>query len=176
MITRQNWANMDSNERLEALQDLEYNEAKAQGRAPTVLVSENMGANEMGEYNKELNQISINQDLLQADSLDQCLETYFHEERHAQQQHDADYPMIANDPVQAEEWAKNFENYVSPEENFAAYENQPVEADAREYASRRMEQFQAQEYEKPKSHDQTPEQRSSEEQPHSENYSAAYSH
>jgi hypothetical protein len=40
-----------------------------------------MGPNAMGEYNHELNQISLNENLLQGNSPDQCMETYTHKKR-----------------------------------------------------------------------------------------------
>jgi hypothetical protein len=143
---------MRPGERLEALQNMEYSEAGSQGRGSAVVVAANMGPNEMGNYNPELNQISINQDLLLDDRPDRSLATYFHEERHAQQRHAAELPAVAGDPEQAQEWANNFNNYISPEENFPAYENQAVEVDAREYAAQRMGQFETQQHGTAESH------------------------
>jgi hypothetical protein len=137
---------MGTEERLDAIQDLEYSEAGAQGRASAVVVSGQMPENYMGEYNEDLNQIKINDDMLRSDTPDECLRTYFHEERHAYQHSQANIPAVADDPVKAAQWAENFKdgNYITPEENFAAYMRQPVEADANEYSEQRFAEYESQ--------------------------------
>lgn len=69
-----------------------------------------------------------------------ALETYAHEFRHSYQREQVNVhnkPQFINqvdDPVQADEWSRNFQDYKRPEEDFDAYWNQPVEQDARDFA------------------------------------------
>jgi hypothetical protein len=137
---------MNPSERLEAIQDLEYSEAADQGRASAIVVSGQMPENCMGEHNDDLNQIAIDGNLLRSDTPDECLRTYFHEERHAYQHSQADIMASADDPAKAAQWAENFKdgNYITPEENFAAYARQPVEVDANEYSEQRFAEYEAQ--------------------------------
>ena len=42
---------------------------------------------------------------------------------------------------QAREWKENTENYISSNTNYDEYRNQPIEADARDYAEERVEYY-----------------------------------
>lgn len=82
-----------------------------------------------------------------------ALETYAHEFRHSyqcEQAHAFDQGLKTDNPVKAKEWSENLgKNYIEPPSSeladtnpqeykikFGAYENQPVERDARDFASK----------------------------------------
>lgn len=79
-----------------------------------------------------------------------ALETYAHEFRHSYQREQVNVhnkPQFMNqvdDPVQADEWLRNFKDYkyppneqsTDPNTEFDAYWNQPVEQDARDFAQK----------------------------------------
>lgn len=141
MISAREWANMTPGARLDYLQQLENQEAEQQGREPCEIVSKNLGAYEYGSYYPDNNCIELNDDLLAASSPNECLNTYFHESRHAYQHSEITNPSPWGDPTLAKSWEDNFENYISPDEDFEGYENQPVEKDANDYADHRMSAF-----------------------------------
>ena len=145
VISRDRWQNISPNARRASLQNLEYREADSQGRFPAgVNTSDSMRPEEYGAYDPSANQININSALLAESSPAQALGTYFHEERHAQQHNAARFPELSDNPEQAQEWRDNFKNYISPNEDFEGYYKQPVEADARDYSSKRLSEFQEQ--------------------------------
>lgn len=161
MFSRDQWQNMNYDQRVEALQNLEFSEAASQGRPGAVLAGAAMSAGTNGYYDPELNNIYINNDLINAESPDQALETCFHEGRHAYQTHEANLPAVADNPEQAQEWENNFDNYIEYNQDPQGYWNQPVEVDARQYAQERMQEYK-------QAQDQSAEQDQSQGQDHSQ--------
>ena len=95
--------------------------------------------NSLGSYNPENNTISLNaKKYLYGDmpNVDDMINTIVHESRHAYQHEIVDNPErktdISKDTIR--EWKDNFDNYISPYHDFEAYRNQPVEADAFDFA------------------------------------------
>lgn len=136
---------MSPTERLNALQALEDREAAQQGRPSCDITSKNMAASEYGSYCPDNNSIELNSSLLSSVSPEECLNTYFHESRHAYQQNEVTNPSPWGDPSLAKSWEENLNNYINPDEDFEGYENQPVEKDANDYAANRMTAFYANE-------------------------------
>jgi uncharacterized protein YukE len=65
------------------------------------------------------------------------LDTVAHENRHVMQQYWVDHPDKAPADVTKEQidaWRENFKNYHDPANGMKAYQDQPVEADARSFA------------------------------------------
>lgn len=84
-----------------------------------------------GFHDSELNVIAINSNIMQDGGL--VLETIVHEMRHGWQRERVALPeelQTAFDKALKE----NFDNYISPEDNYRAYRSQLVEMDAREFA------------------------------------------
>jgi hypothetical protein len=129
---------MSANQRLGALRALEVKEAASQGRAPCEIVSRSLSKNEYGAFDERDNSITMNKDLLKASSPEEALDTYFHESRHAYQYHAVHNPSPWDDAGSVQAWGENFDQYISPDEDFEGYFNQPVERDANEYAAARM--------------------------------------
>lgn len=133
----ENWAKMDHTERKDALNTL----AKDVGFAFRTNV---LGVrfydgpqSSRGYYNND-GYLYLNADVLTDDTnrLD-ALDTVFHEGRHAFQRVAISNPNLHSvERSQAETWANNFINYVSPNRvNMRRYFSQPVEVDAREFAA-----------------------------------------
>jgi len=133
---------MNREERLTALNEAEHQEASAQKRKPAEVTSENMDSHEYGFYNRGTNTIAINDDFINKEEPYDALRAYFHESRHAYQHEQAENPTEVS-PEQSQLWKENFkkENYIRPSENYEAYKAQPVEADAHDYATRRMHEY-----------------------------------
>jgi hypothetical protein len=125
-----NWNDLSLEEQKESMADLaDYVAADTGNENPPEIVFRNDMADGMyGGYSPETNKIEINVNML-GDSKE-AADTVTHEMWHAHQE------QAANDPgnPRAQEYREGFDNYISPEYDFEAYENQMVEAEAREYA------------------------------------------
>ena len=91
-----------------------------------------------GSYAPELNAIVINTNILQDGG--QVRNTMAHEMRHAWQHERAEQPEEMQTTFD-KALKENFDNYVSPEDNYRAYRSQLVEMDAREFASGLVEEM-----------------------------------
>ena len=132
---------MNEKERLSALNEMERQEAYIQNREPAEVISRDMESYEGGSYNHDTNTISINSDHISNDEAYDAHRAYYHESRHAYQHEQAKNPAEANNPEQAQEWKENHANYITPEQDYDGYKNQPVEKDANEYATTRMHEY-----------------------------------
>jgi len=112
------------------------------------LQGEHMDSNLRGAYDGEDYYIEENfraemdHGELLGDDAAAALGTYAHEFRHAYQQHEASlyeggqFFHLVDDPEKAVEWATNLRDYKTPDEDYNAYHNQPVESDARDFAEK----------------------------------------
>ena len=95
---------------------------------PEIVFRDDMDEGAYGSYNPNTNTIEINQNML-GDSVE-AADTITHEMWHAYQH------QCALDPAseKGQAYQEGFDNYISPEYDFEGYENQMVEAEAREFA------------------------------------------
>jgi Zn-dependent peptidase ImmA (M78 family) len=95
---------------------------------PEIVFRGDMNDGEYGSYSPSTNTIEINENML-GDSAE-AVDTVAHEMWHAYQQ------QCALDPTSERgcEYQEGFDNYISPEYDFEGYQNQMVEAEAREFA------------------------------------------
>ena len=92
-----------------------------------------------GYYEAETNTIWINEDFFRNGFIgkDDAVHTLLHEMRHAYQ-----YDVINNpdnyryDENTINQWRNDYYGYISPEEDFSAYDNQSIETDADDFADR----------------------------------------
>ena len=101
-----------------------------------LLKFESMGVFQMGYHNPETNTVAINDMMLRDSNPKDIIQTDLHEIRHAFQEKAVRMPFsvdIYDTTIQ--QWKDNFDNYISPELDFEAYIDQPVEADANNFAS-----------------------------------------
>jgi len=143
MISLGDWANMNENERISALNEVELLEANNQNREPAEIISQDMPSYKGGSYDYNTNTIKINSDFISNEEPYDALKSYYHESRHAYQHEQANNPSEANDPELAQEWKENLkpENYITPDQNPDKHYDQPVEVDARNYATSRMYEY-----------------------------------
>ncbi|MCL2410843.1 MAG: hypothetical protein FWC97_04290 [Treponema sp.] len=141
IFTPDDWKNWGRQERFAVLRELEKQEAEKQGREPAEVVGEDLPSNIYGSYNYRENKIEIENEFLENDEPYDALRAYYHEARHAYQYDQAKDPENADDFKQAMQWRENLDNYITPEQGINKHENQPVEKDAREYASERMLEY-----------------------------------
>jgi len=124
------WGDLSLEEQKQSMTDLADYVATDTGNKnpPEIVFSGDMPDGTYGGYNPNTNTIEINQNML--DDSNEAADTITHEMWHAYQE------QAANDPnnPRAQEYQEGFDNYISPEYDFEGYENQMVEAEAREYA------------------------------------------
>ena len=127
------WEGMNPTQRAMALNRLEISCARDQGRPPAEVRFEDLSAPSdssnvalAGEFNRETGVLRIDSGL----NYGEAVSTTLHEGRHAYQWWAVE--SASGDP-RAGVWEENMNDYCSPDEDLAAYEAQPVEADARAY-------------------------------------------
>jgi hypothetical protein len=124
------WNDLSPEEQKESMTELAAYVANDTGNEspPEIVFRNDMNDGEYGGYNPETNTLEINENML-GDSAE-AADTVAHEMWHAYQQ------QCALDPAseKGREYREGFDNYISPEYDFEGYQNQMVEAEAREYA------------------------------------------
>lgn len=92
-------------------------------------------AYQLGGYNHLTNRIELNSKYLEKADCEDLLNTILHESRHAFQNKCINTPesVTVKDNI-IDVWNDNFDNYISPNEDFEAYENQEIEKDANYFA------------------------------------------
>lgn len=124
------WNDLSLEEQKQSMTDLAGYVAAETGNKnpPDIVFRDDMNDGEYGGYNPGTNTLEINQNML-GDSAE-AADTVAHEMWHAHQQQCASDP--SND--RGREYQEAFDNYISPEYDFEGYQNQMVEAEAREFA------------------------------------------
>ena len=94
-----------------------------------------MARKELGCYNPANNTIKLNANYLETPDCKDLMNTLLHESRHAFQHRCVKHPESCDvSPKVIEVWKDNQKHYIRPEDDFVAYENQPIEKDANDFA------------------------------------------
>lgn len=124
------WNDLSLEEQKQSMTDLAQYVADVTGNEnpPEIVFRNDMNDGEYGGYNPNANTLEINENML-GDSAE-AADTVAHEMWHAHQQ------QCTLDPTseKGREYQEGFDNYISPEYDFEGYQNQMVEAEAREFA------------------------------------------
>ena len=126
----ENWEGLSDDARKEAIDELsEYvaQDLNIQDK-PKIELYNNEDSGDFGSYSPDENTIYINE--FNMDNAVETADTITHETRHCYQHECADHPKTEQDYA----FRDNFDNYVTPDMDFEGYEDQIVEADARDYA------------------------------------------
>jgi hypothetical protein len=126
------WQGLDSEKRLEALKNVEETMAEIQKRPAAAVTSEPMERETFGYFNGK---IHVSAEKLGTESVAENVDTVVHEGRHAYQIRSIDNPGFHGDRAQVKAWAENWADYKDPQFDIEEYANQPLESDARNYAS-----------------------------------------
>jgi hypothetical protein len=125
-----NWSDLSLEEQKQSMTDLADCVAADTGNdnPPEIVFRDDMDEGSYGGYSPDTNTLEINVNML--DDSAEAADTVAHEMWHAHQQ------QCALDPTseKGQEYQEGFDNYISPEYDFEGYENQMVEAEARDYA------------------------------------------
>ena len=124
------WGDLSLEEQKQSITELADYVAADTGNEnpPEIVFRDDMEDGVYGGYSPDTNTIEINQNML-GDSVE-AADTITHEMWHAYQH------QCALDPAseKGQAYQEGFDNYISPEYDFEGYENQMVEAEAREFA------------------------------------------
>ncbi|MES0490272.1 MAG: hypothetical protein ABUK01_09785, partial [Leptospirales bacterium] len=154
-LKAENWAELNSDQRMKALQDLENELATQEGREPCLIelipegerVLDKKGKPFLqGSYDPRKNPplIVIDPSIILSDQPYLAVEIFFHEARHAYQDYAVQHPEIHNDSAEFEVWRKNNgAGYIDSDSklNFSYYRWQPIENDANEVGRERTEEL-----------------------------------
>ncbi len=125
-----NWDNLSQTEKETAVENLRDNVAKdlQLENKPNIAYYNKEDPGDYGGYAASTNTIYINR--FNMGDAAETADTIAHESRHCWQHERAENPKTEQD----QRFKENFEDYIRPEDDFFEYQNQPVEADARDYA------------------------------------------
>lgn len=152
MTDREVWSKLSEQGKVEVLQAVEDHMAEECGREARTVESKwlytgddgiELGRYQTGNQTIYVNASQLGEGSLYGDNPDKMVEAVLHEGRHAFQHDVAEGRVPYEDAETAQAWAKNLEpgGYVRFDENPRAYWDQPVEADARRFASDRLSQM-----------------------------------
>lgn len=147
------WSKLTEEDRLSVLQTIENESAAEVGRPARAVEGKwlyvgddgiELGCYHPGDQIIYVNSSQLAEGSLYGDNPDKMVETVLHEGRHAFQHDVAGGRAPCDDLMAARAWADNLApgGYITFQENPRAYYDQPVETDARSFASSRLSQMQ----------------------------------
>lgn len=129
-------------QRAEYMLDFHNNFSELSGYSNNLHFSENMSPCNLGAFDPITKRIDLNANLLRDGNPEEVMKTIMHESRHAYQDFAIKHweeGKVSVDEATVRIWKDNFAHYISPEYDFEAYCNQPVEKDANDFADRMYE-------------------------------------
>lgn len=159
-IRFENWKDLTLEQRVNVLNEMEQHIAAIEHRPAATISSEKLEDNTFGYQSNDsivINSTYLEQSSTNPQALDKMLETLIHEGRHRYQQYNVEERLVHESPAQVETWRENFEELgykdgspipiieIGPiglftnerlsDLGFRLYYYQPVEVDARNFAS-----------------------------------------
>lgn len=129
-FTSENWEQLSLDEQKEKMADLADYIIDVTGleNPPCIEFYSNPQEGDYGGFDRTTNTLSINEHMLYQN--DEAADTIAHELWHALQYQRASNPRTKLDAM----YAENFNDYISPQEDFEGYQSQILEAEARAFA------------------------------------------
>lgn len=129
-FTAENWENLSIDEQKEKMTDLAQYIIDITGleNPPRIEFYNNAQEGDYGGFDRTTNTLSINEHMLYQN--DEAADTIAHELWHALQYQRASNPRTKLDAM----YAENFNDYISPNEDFEGYQSQILESEARAFA------------------------------------------
>lgn len=156
-IRYENWSKLSLEERVEVLNLIEQKIAEIEHRPAVKVYIEDMKANNLGYHSNTEHKIVLNAKYVGATNPNlhrEVIDTIVHEGRHAYQHYNVDVKCIHESASEVKQWEKNFYDpewgyysyrgqkiYIpfndgkTHDVGFRLYANQPVEIDAKNFAS-----------------------------------------
>lgn len=144
------WQNLDVAGRANVLAEIEGAVATVAHRNPCPIVFQPMAQNRFGYYDQNNKTITLNSFLLEnpsEETYSRCIETVLHEGRHAYQDYNLTIRQVHADDTDIKAWRANDYGYGYLDVEtygFETYSKQPVEMDARDFASHVLEKMRGQ--------------------------------
>ncbi len=145
------WSLLDDESKVELIYKIAFIELENLGvgkDAGIRVTTEKIDKFTMGYYMDSEKLIVINIAHICSDDIAENIDTVAHETFHAYQHYvvssvdfNSDFVKTSKYYSDAREWKENINNYISASSDFSAYQAQPLEADASEYASERVEEY-----------------------------------
>lgn len=131
------WEHLTAGQRETVLRDLSDKVADIFGVTISRVEFVDMPEKCWGEYTRSDGSIKINREVLsEPERLKVAIDTLLHETRHAFQYETVNGNITGNvDQETLDEWRCSIDNYIPPSLDLQAYRNQPIEKDARNFAS-----------------------------------------
>ena len=153
LLNDRRWVELSDQEKLDVLQVVADIEADYLGIQPVSVVNCRMEEHTIGYYSHAQRQTAIDLAQHEGKSALSYVRTVLHECRHAYQ-HDCVDSLDWSDPLvqqgayfmQAREWKRNQDGYVTAEESLSGYYEQAIEQDARDYEENRLYDYRDQIY------------------------------
>ncbi len=140
-LSEENWAEYSMEEKITVMQKLADFETSCLDIPKIPVTAELLGGYTLGQYSSETEEMWLNSKYLATYSLEECVETLCHEIYHFFQDYliknmDWDAEIMQNVYFsELRSWKENQENYkTSWSDGYDAYEQQPLETSAEEYA------------------------------------------
>lgn len=129
-FTNENWEQLSLGEQKEKMEDLAQYVIDVTGleNPPQIEFYNNPIEGDYGGFNRATNTLSINEHMLYQN--DEAADTVAHELWHALQYQRASNPRTKIDQM----YAENFNDYITPNEDFEGYQSQILESEARAFA------------------------------------------
>ncbi len=129
-FTSENWEKLSLDEQKEKMNDLAEYIIDVTGleNPPRIEFYNNEQEGDYGGFDRTTNTLSINEHMLYQN--DEAADTVAHELWHALQYQHASNPRTKLDAM----YAENFNDYISPNEDFEGYQSQILESEARAFA------------------------------------------
>ncbi len=152
LLTGDAWNYLSDEKKIEVLQTIENHMAFEANRMSVPVEGKFLHTGSdgivLGSYDTDARRIYINTSQFDQNSMygkdsSSLVTTCLHEGRHAYQHQVANGLVHHDDPNESEAWRENLRdgNYISFRENPRGYYEQPVEVDAREFATKRYEEL-----------------------------------
>ena len=152
LLTRSEWTSLSDDKKIEVLQTIENHIAYESDRISVPIEGRFLHTGSdgivLGSYDPHRGRIYINVSQFDPGSMygkdsSTLITACLHEGRHAYQHQVVNGIVQHDDPIEAAAWRENLKdgNYISFEKNPRGYYEQPVEADAREFAACRYKEM-----------------------------------
>lgn len=143
-LRHENWCKLDVYERRELLQGIENKVAEIEHREPCLLKFSQMEERNYGAFSPTSKDITLNS--IYVESNDFCdyveiIDTLIHEGRHAYQDYNVEIREVHRNGDETLAWSYNIDHYISPDWDFQAYSEQPIEQDADNFAKNVVDQY-----------------------------------
>lgn len=141
VFSRDNWNQMSIEEKKRALQELENDYAKKQGRPENPAILEFKNLDYAGVYYADNNTMQISNKMLVSGNSSkryEVIDTVIHEGRHAYQAYSIHHPGTHPDQEEEAKWRDNELYYITPNPDVYKYVFQARERDAYGYAAKEM--------------------------------------